>query len=131
MRTLSNLDTPGPQKPGRLAMMFELVCLARFGRRVDCGIAVARCGSVAPEASITKGELAKYKNLSPEDRCSFELWLRANSVVGVMFTLALVAFALAGSVQTPAQTISFQELHGKPALNDCSHSLHEGTDARR
>jgi hypothetical protein len=71
---------------------------------------------------MSKGQiLAKYKHLSPEEQRSFDRWLRANAVVGSMFALALMAFALVGlrteerttaSAPKPAQTISVQELHG-------------------
>jgi hypothetical protein len=70
---------------------------------------------------MTKIEiLAEYRNLSSEDRHSFERWLRANTVVGSMFALALVAFAVAGlrietvpatSAPGSAQAVSIQELH--------------------
>jgi|ERR1700730_7722686 hypothetical protein len=69
---------------------------------------------------MTKGEiLAQYKNLSPEDRRSFDRWLRGNAVVGSIFGVALVAIALGGlqtqetataPAPTSPQTISVQEL---------------------
>ncbi len=62
--------------------------------------------------------VAHYKNLSPKDRQSFNRWLLGNAIVGSIFSLALVLFAIAGwqtdetayaPKQTSAQTFSFQE----------------------
>ena len=38
-----------------------------------------------------------YKMLSPEDRHTFDRWLRVNAVVGLIFVLGLAAMAVAGS----------------------------------
>jgi hypothetical protein len=80
------------------------------------------------EVAMTKGEiLAQYKNLSPEDRRSFDRWLRGNAVVGSIFGVALVAMALGGlqtqetataPAPTSPQTISVQELHGLAHLDN-------------
>src|SRR5260370_38974409 len=62
--------------------------------------------------------VAHYKNLSPKDQQSFNRWLLGNAIVGSIFSLALVLFAIAGwqtdetayaPKQTSAQTFSFQE----------------------
>src|SRR5258708_39619527 len=59
-----------------------------------------------------------YKHLSPKDPQSFNRWLLGNAIVGSIFSLALVLFAIAGwqtdetayaPKQTSAQTFSFQE----------------------
>jgi len=75
---------------------------------------------------MTKGDiLVQYKKLSAEDQQAFGRWLRANAVVGSMFGLVLVVFALVRTEETAtaptptsAQTISIQELHGSARLNN-------------
>src|SRR5258708_29255677 len=73
--------------------------------------------------------VAHYKNLSPKDRQSFNRWLLGNAIVGSIFSLALVLFALAGwqtdetasaPEQTSAQTFSFQ---GPPSSRASSSSF--------
>src|SRR5260221_2466539 len=62
--------------------------------------------------------VAHYKNLSPKDQQSFNRWLLGNAIVGSIFSLALVIFAIAcwqtdetayAPQQTSAQIFSFQE----------------------
>jgi hypothetical protein len=76
---------------------------------------------------MTKGQIfAKYKHLSPQDRRAFNLWLRANAVVGVLLAVAAVTVALNGSrtqgpsaaPATQAQNTSFQELHSLAHLDN-------------
>ena len=76
---------------------------------------------------MTKGEiLAKYKHLSPEEQHSFNRWLRANAIVGVLLAVAVVTVALNGSQTSGpatapaarAQTPSFQELHSLAHLDN-------------
>ena len=38
-----------------------------------------------------------YKRMSPEDRSTFNRWLKANAIGGAIFAIALIAMALAGS----------------------------------
>jgi hypothetical protein len=38
-----------------------------------------------------------YKSMSPEDRCSFDRWLRANAIFGLILAAGVVAMAFAGS----------------------------------
>jgi hypothetical protein len=38
-----------------------------------------------------------YRKLPPEDRRTFDKWMRANLIVGGIFVLAMVAMAVAGS----------------------------------
>jgi len=69
---------------------------------------------------MTKGQIfAKYKDLSPQDQCAFDRWLRASLLANVLLAIAVVTVALHGSrtsdpsaiVATRAQAISVQELH--------------------
>ena len=38
-----------------------------------------------------------YKRMSPEDRSTFDRWLKANAIVGLILTVGIVAMAVAGS----------------------------------
>src|SRR4051794_38085680 len=38
-----------------------------------------------------------YKFMSPEDQRTFDRWLKANSIIGLLFTVLIVAMAAAGS----------------------------------
>ena len=38
-----------------------------------------------------------YKSMSPEDQRSFDRWLKANGVFGLIFAAGVVAMAFAGS----------------------------------
>ena len=38
-----------------------------------------------------------YKSMSPEDRRSFDRWLKANAIFGLIFAAGVVAMAFAGS----------------------------------
>lgn len=38
-----------------------------------------------------------YKSMSPEDRRSFDRWLRANAIFGLILAAGVVAMAFAGS----------------------------------
>jgi hypothetical protein len=47
---------------------------------------------------MAKGEIfQRYKLLSKGDQATFDRWLKANAVVGLILVAALVAMALAGS----------------------------------
>jgi hypothetical protein len=47
---------------------------------------------------MSKGEIARhYKRLSPADQRTFDRWLKANAIVGLIFTIAIVAMAISGS----------------------------------
>ena len=41
-----------------------------------------------------------YKRMSPEDRSTFDRWLKANAIVGLILTVGIVAMAVAGSRST-------------------------------
>jgi len=38
-----------------------------------------------------------YRGLSPEDRRTFDRWLKANAIVGAIFAIGLIAMALTSS----------------------------------
>jgi hypothetical protein len=42
-----------------------------------------------------------YKSMSPEDQTTFNRWLKANAIVGLILTVGIVAMAVAGSVGQP------------------------------
>jgi hypothetical protein len=45
-----------------------------------------------------KGEIARYyKFMSPADRRTFDRWLKANAIVGLILTTGIVAMAISGS----------------------------------
>lgn len=45
-----------------------------------------------------KGEIARYyKFMPPADQRTFDRWLKANAIVGLIFTIAIVAMAIGGS----------------------------------
>jgi hypothetical protein len=45
-----------------------------------------------------KSEAAlNYKSMSPEDRRSFDRWLKANAIFGMIFAAGVVAMAFAGA----------------------------------
>jgi hypothetical protein len=45
-----------------------------------------------------KSDIARtHKHMSPEDQRTFDRWLKANAIVGLLFTAAIVAMAFAGS----------------------------------
>ena len=39
-----------------------------------------------------------YKSMSPDDRRSFDRWLKANAIFGLIFAAGVVAMAFAGSM---------------------------------
>jgi hypothetical protein len=46
-----------------------------------------------------KGQIAFYlKQMSAEDQCSFNRWLKANAILGSIFTAGIIAMAVAGSM---------------------------------
>ena len=76
---------------------------------------------------MTKGQILTRYHLFPEARHSFDRWLQASAVIGLISGAALVAVALYGSqtsepaivsASTRAQTISFQEQHGLAHLDN-------------
>jgi hypothetical protein len=45
-----------------------------------------------------KGEIARhYKIMSPADQRTFDRWLKANAIVGLILTIGIVAMAISGS----------------------------------
>jgi hypothetical protein len=38
-----------------------------------------------------------YMKMSPEDRRTFDRWLKANAILGLIFALGIIAMAVAGS----------------------------------
>jgi hypothetical protein len=47
---------------------------------------------------MTKGDIAKiYRNMSAEDRRTFDRWVKANAVAASVLAAGLVAMSLAGS----------------------------------
>ena len=47
---------------------------------------------------MTKGEIiARYRELSSADQSTFDRWLKANLVIGSLFTGAIILMAFAGS----------------------------------
>ncbi len=38
-----------------------------------------------------------YMKMSPEDRRTFDRWLRANAIIGLIFAVGIIAMAVAGS----------------------------------
>jgi len=57
-------------------------------------------GSLKPdgEGGIGKSDAAlNYKSMSPEDRRSFDRWLKANAIFGLILAAGVVAMAFAGS----------------------------------
>ena len=73
---------------------------------------------------MTKGQILTRYHLFPQGRHSFDRWLLASAVIGL---ISLVAVALYGSqtsepatvsASTRAQTISFQEQHGLAHLDN-------------
>ena len=76
---------------------------------------------------MTKGQIfQKYKDLSPQDRRTFDLWLRGNAVVGALMAMAMMAIVLNGSrapspsakQATQAVTTSLQQLHSLAHLEN-------------
>ena len=50
---------------------------------------------------MTKGEILQYKNMSDEDRGTFERWLKINLVAGALFCAVLVAMAVPAAYYAP------------------------------
>ena len=47
---------------------------------------------------MSKGDIVRqYRAMSPEDRRTFDRWLKANAVIGSIFAAGLFAMALAGA----------------------------------
>jgi hypothetical protein len=40
----------------------------------------------------------RSKSLSPEDRLTFDRWLKGNAIVGLILAAGLIAMAIAGSI---------------------------------
>jgi len=47
-----------------------------------------------------------YKRMSPEDRSTFDRWLKANAIVGLILTVGIVAMAVAGSRSTDQRDVA-------------------------
>jgi hypothetical protein len=47
-----------------------------------------------------------YKQMSPEDRSTFDRWLKANAIVGLILTVGIVAMAVAGSRSTDQRDVA-------------------------
>jgi hypothetical protein len=55
---------------------------------------------------MTKGQIIRQsKNLSPEDRLTFDRWLIGNAVVGSIMAIGMVAMAVAGSTSIPPHEV--------------------------
>jgi hypothetical protein len=47
---------------------------------------------------MSKGEIARhYKRMSPADQRTFDRWLKANAIVGLILTIGIVGMAISGS----------------------------------
>jgi|RhiMethySRZTD1v2_1073278.scaffolds.fasta_scaffold2199878_2 hypothetical protein len=44
-----------------------------------------------------KGVMREYQRLSPEDKRTFDRWLRTNAILGPILAVGMLAMALAGS----------------------------------
>ena len=65
---------------------------------------------------MTKREILQYKNMSDEDRGTFERWLKINLVAGALFCAALVAMAVPTAYYAPGpRTAQAQEASDKVA----------------
>ena len=77
---------------------------------------------------MTKGQISRmYQQLSTEDRRTFDRWLKANTVIGSIFSAALVAMALSasdpsvpGPRQATAQSAEAGEIGAAAAQGDRS-----------
>jgi hypothetical protein len=49
-----------------------------------------------------RDELFDYKTLSPDDRRTFDGWLKSNALIGSILAAGLVAMAVAGSSSGPS-----------------------------
>ena len=47
-----------------------------------------------------------YKRMSAEDRSTFDRWLKANAIVGLILTVGIVAMAVAGSRSTDQRDVA-------------------------
>jgi hypothetical protein len=70
---------------------------------------------------MTKGEFAKYRDLSPEHQRKFDRWLKANAAVATIFALGLVAMAVNSSGLPGANTATAKSADkGAAAVNGSS-----------
>jgi hypothetical protein len=78
---------------------------------------------------MAKGKIFRhYKQLSREDQRTFDRWLRANAVVGLILAAGLVAMALAGSNSgTPRDAVMADGTKASDAV--ASEQGHEQTSA--
>jgi hypothetical protein len=52
-----------------------------------------------------RDELFDYKTLSPDDRRTFDGWLKSNALIGSILAAGLVAMAVAGSNSGPSHNV--------------------------
>jgi hypothetical protein len=52
-----------------------------------------------------RDELFDYKTLSPDDRRTFDRWLKSNALLGSILAAGLVAMAVAGSSSGPSHNV--------------------------
>jgi len=51
-----------------------------------------------------------YKRMSPEDQSTFNRWLQANAIVGLILTVGIVAMAVAGSRSTDQRDMATESM---------------------
>src|SRR5262245_45866525 len=75
-------------------------------------------------AVMSRGYIARqYRAMSPEDRHTFDRWLKANAVVGSIFAAGLFAMALAGSMGPRDATVANTIDASKVAASEKNHSV--------
>jgi hypothetical protein len=53
-----------------------------------------------------KGKIfEQYRTQSPDDRATFDRWLKANAVIGAILAAGLIAMAVAGSRSGPPRDV--------------------------
>jgi hypothetical protein len=69
-----------------------------------------------------KGEIARYyKFMSPADQHTFDRWLKANAIVGLILTIGIVAMAISGSTARDPE-VAQNTLSGCAAIS-CSETM--------
>jgi len=68
---------------------------------------------------MNKGEIARYyKFMPPEDQRTFDRWLKANTIISLIFATGLIAMAFAGSTAAGLR----EEAVAANASGDCTVS---------
>jgi hypothetical protein len=65
----------------------------------------------------------QYRTMSPEDRRTFDRWLKANAVVGSIIAAGLFAMALAGSTGPRDATVANNNDASKVVASEKNHSV--------